>query len=135
MKTTSKKPTQKQIIADLQEKLHAASDELSAFKKRAFEDWAGEYFGSVGVDSGQILVADPCYVETPHFGPDRYREACTASDGDGTGPMCGLIDLPSVGKYAQAFITATADGDGSASIYVKRKEGSKRPKRITIVLP
>lgn len=131
----TKAKTKDEIIAEQVEALYKLREEFREFKCRAFEDWVGNHVGAVGVDSGSILVADPCYIEGHGFGSKEYAAACEATLGENNKPMFGFIPLPNIGPGAYAFATSTNSGDGAAAIYVKLDAGGRRPKRITIVLP
>ena len=74
--------------------------------------------GTVPVDSGQVMLIDPCYVN-PHFAngaddkpgeyPD-YAGACQAS-----------LSKPQCGNFAKGlgFCTSTNIGDGEYPVYVQ----------------
>jgi hypothetical protein len=74
--------------------------------------------GNVAVDSGQIMLIDPCYIkadfETEYNAPPalNYAGACKASlSSDGYGEFGGL-----------GFCTSSGYGDGLYPVYVKRDE-------------
>jgi hypothetical protein len=82
--------------------------------------------GYCGVDSGQILFIDPCYVWTDDFIPGSnptggdYDTACRITLGKGYGEAGGGV------------VTGTAYGDGTYPVYVEmNSEG--RVQRATIV--
>lgn len=77
-----------------------------------------EKVGYIGVDSGQVMLIDPCYIKKnfeSEFGakPDlNYAGACEVTlSQDG----CGNF-----GGDGMAFATRTAFGDGTYPVYVKR---------------
>lgn len=61
--------------------------------------------GEIGVDSGQMMLIDPCYMDSV-----SYDEACAATD-DLSG--CGIVD------NGLAFAALTAYGDGEYPVYVR----------------
>lgn len=70
--------------------------------------------GYCGVDSGQILLIDPCYVWSDNFDPDgeptggNYDAACRITlSGSGAGEIAGGV------------VTQTAWGDGSYPVTAK----------------
>ncbi len=70
--------------------------------------------GEVAVDSGQVLVCDPCYINSLWKGEDRsdefgggsYSECCHVSLQGAGGPV--LSEL--------AVVSRTGDGDGSYDV-------------------
>lgn len=60
--------------------------------------------GSIAVDSGQVLLVDPCYVLTGH----AYEEVCGRT-----------LDLCGFGQVAGGFATATLYGDGVYPVYAE----------------
>jgi hypothetical protein len=78
--------------------------------------------GHCGVDSGQILIVDPCYVLADNYednGP--YRQCCDVTLGD-----------DSAGEAALGVATATNYGDGNYPVYVTY-DSSGRPTEARIV--
>ena len=81
--------------------------------------------GEAAVDSGQLALIDPMYIETcwarrgeshgPRTGDMHYEAACERSEGgQGYG---GLSN--GVAQYDLAFVTSTAFGDGVYPVYVQ----------------
>jgi len=76
--------------------------------------------GEVSVDSGQILLIDPCYIEESFpdgtgVGPHdlNYKGVCRVTLGNsGCGEVGGL-----------AFATSSGYGDGVYPVYVARRGG------------
>ena len=69
--------------------------------------------GSVGVDSGQIIITDPCYVYEDDFvGTDepptggKYDAACRIT-----------LQGDLYGQSQDGFVSATAYGDGCYPVY------------------
>jgi len=84
-----------------------------------------ELLGHVGVDSGQIIVVDPCYV----LGQDRrYDEVCRVGEKGGGGVTFPTTDGPGT---AQAVVSPTKMGDGIYPVYVER-DSRGRPLRLII---
>jgi hypothetical protein len=85
---------------------------------------ARELIGYVGVDSGQVMVGDPCYLDT--FINDDY---CTSSDTPGEYSYSGASDVsmsgggvigqfPQLGgKAGRAVVSATRHGDGVYPVF------------------
>ena len=85
----------------------------------------GQLIGHCGVDSGQILLIDPCYVYKDEFDPDNptggdYDQCCriTLSD-DGA----GQTDL--------GVVTSSGYGDGVYPVYAT-KDANGRIVSVTI---
>lgn len=78
--------------------------------------------GHVSVDSGQIVLVDPCYVEQ---GLD-YEEVCNTTLSD---------DQAGAWMNGHAVATSTGYGDGSYPVYVEYEDAGSwgtRVKSITI---
>jgi hypothetical protein len=88
-----------------------------------------EYFGEIGVDSGQMMLCDPCYIEKdfemdftsdtgkekPKGGwPMNYDGACLATLSD---KECGILGA------GTAAVCSTGYGDGVYPVYVQREDG------------
>ena len=90
--------------------------------------------GSFGVDSGQVMITDPCYVkdfvgdDKEDFNEDTikkmqesgkfeysYNGACAVTLGN---PGAGTI-----GKYDAGVVSSTGYGDGCYPVYAKYKGG------------
>lgn len=73
--------------------------------------------GHVGVDSGQILVVDPCYVLDDDFDPDgeptggNYDAVCRVT-----------LANPSHGNALGGFATGTLNGDGCYPVFAETNE-------------
>ena len=87
----------------------------------------GTLIGHCGVDSGQIMLIDPCYVFKDHFdGGDTptggpYDEACRVTLAEGAGQI----------QNGLAVVTSTYIGDGNYPVYADME--GKRVKSVTIV--
>jgi hypothetical protein len=78
--------------------------------------------GRCGVDSGQIMIVDPCYVIDNSFGEQDYEECCAVtSEGDGAGQV--MRDL--------AVVTTTGIGDGYYPVYATTEDLGGWGERIT----
>jgi hypothetical protein len=88
-----------------------------------------KHVGDVGVDSGQIMVGDPCYVRefvSDEFNnvesvdgafPYSYSGACSATCSAGAGQ---LAVRPGVGS---AVVSSTAFGDGIYPVFQVFEDG------------
>ena len=87
----------------------------------------GTLIGHCGVDSGQIMLIDPCYVfkddfdggDTPTGG--SYDEACRVTLAEGAGQI----------QNGLGVVTRTYIGDGNYPVYADME--GKRVKSVTIV--
>lgn len=102
-----------------------------------------ELVGHIGVDSGQMMLGDPCYLDEwgggeftsvgenkPPNGAFNYDGACRATT---SGKQAGLLGN---GVAKLAAVTSTGFGDGQYPVYVEiSDEGAwgKRVKSMTIV--
>jgi len=72
--------------------------------------------GNFAVDSGQVMVIDPCYVWPDDFTPN----------GDPTGgpydAACRITLSKNYGQIAGGFVTSTLYGDGYYPIYAEVNE-------------
>lgn len=78
-----------------------------------------ELAGEVWVDSGTLMIGDPCYLD----GGFDY-EKWTAEEGDHMGRIPGPSDFADPGKGG-TFAAYTAYGDGVYPVYVKRDRDGK----------
>ena len=82
----------------------------------------GELIGHCGVDSGQILLIDPCYVYKDEYGSGGdYDECCQITLSD----VCA-------GQTGLGVVTSSGYGDGVYPVYAE-KDGNGRVKQVTIV--
>jgi len=93
--------------------------------------------GNIGVDSGQMMLCDPCYVKDfvntedldlsskgyAYKGEFSYGGACEATLSD---KKAGII-----GQYGSAAVCATGFGDGSYNVYVTYSDDISWGKRIS----
>ena len=79
--------------------------------------------GHVDVDSGQIIIVDPCYVlpEAYNDKKGRYRKVCDATSKDrGTSE----VNLDTTGGgMAHIVASSSGHGDGSYPVYAEYKDG------------
>lgn len=69
--------------------------------------------GTCGVDSGQILLIDPGYINSMWDKDGSYEEVCRVSLGtDQAGPVHSLL----------ATVTSTGWGDGLYPVYAEYRE-------------
>ncbi|MGZ7180399.1 MAG: hypothetical protein ACXVIB_06340, partial [Halobacteriota archaeon] len=118
-----------------QKTLQNSTIEEQANAEHAFE-W--QYAGVVGVDSGTVLICDPCYVG-PHINPKRMHEEMPALLEDGSGVQLKFTnDKIGYGKGAEGagYITRTWMGDNIYPVYVLKDEnGCVMELRIDFVEP
>lgn len=67
-----------------------------------------EFAGEVWVDSGQLTIVDPCYVDEGFDYSKWLDERTEKPDGSAEGPVSG------------SFTMHTAWGDGTYPVYVKK---------------
>lgn len=69
--------------------------------------------GRCGVDSGQIMITDPCYMIGDGFTDDDYQKACdiTLSE-EKAGPM-----MYEKGHEGKAVVSSAGIGDGYYPVY------------------
>lgn len=78
--------------------------------------------GYIGVDSGQVMLIDPCYIKSDFDGDmhDKpglnYAGACRVTLSD---EGCGNFGGPGQPEE-MAFATRTAYGDGLYPVYIRR---------------
>ena len=99
--------------------------------------------GHVAVDSGQLMIGDPCYINADFdnaFDPTEeienrkppykydYRGACHASlSEEGAGELTNPLGVP------LAVCTSTAYGDGMYPVYITFDEDG-RPVKMTVYM-
>jgi len=83
-----------------------------------------ELIGYCGVDSGQLMITDPCYALTD----SNYERVSEATLKDQTADVV----ISSVAGNCIAFSTNT--GDGQYPVYIERHADGKQIKRVIIEL-
>ena len=86
----------------------------------------GELIGHCGVDSGQILLIDPCYVYK-----DDFTGGDTPTGGD-YDECCRITLSEGAGQTDLGVVTSSGYGDGVYPVYAQ-KDGNGRVKQVTIV--
>jgi len=81
-----------------------------------------ELIGYCAVDSGQLMITDPCYA----IKDERYSKICDKTIKD----QIGEVVIADIAGNAIAFQTNT--GDGSYPVYVERHKDGKQIKRVII---
>lgn len=102
-----------------------AIDDDSYIDERDLTRGGWEYVGTVGVDSGQLMIVDPCYVDagTPEaprrgFSYDRWLDQLFADHNVNSEHKALPVEwdiLP-----GGAVISPTAYGDGGYPVFVRR---------------
>lgn len=78
--------------------------------------------GRCGVDSGQIMIVDPCYVIDEKFSEQQYDECCEVTLSDRQG---GQI------MNSAAVVSTTGIGDGYYPVYATIEEIGGWGQRVT----
>lgn len=84
-----------------------------------------ERVGEISVDSGQVMLVDPCYIDKD-FNTEWDKEAINGKEDPGLNynGACritlGEVGCGNFGGNIMAFATRTAHGDGVYPVYVKR---------------
>lgn len=85
------------------------------------------YVGSICVDSGQVLIGDPCYIksnfDTDYDDPNPPELSYGSASQMTLSNEMGTIGLVGESGYGLAFASMTAYGDGVYSVY-KVENGS-----------
>lgn len=77
-----------------------------------------ERIGSVTVDSGKLMILDPCYFDQRPLGLESYRAVCVIAGGGGTARRpFGQIDVAAQG--ASAVVSATPSATRSFSVFAE----------------
>jgi len=106
-----------------------------------YENDSWEYIGTIGVDSGQMMLSDPCYVkdfaesddvvemmEAMKDGSDdsySYIGACSQSN---TPQQAGVL-VNDIGAE-MGVVCSSGFGDGGYPVYVKRHDFGEWGKRV-----
>lgn len=83
--------------------------------------------GRCGVDSGQIMITDPCYVIDDGFSEADYQTVCdiTLSE-ESAGPL-----MYEKGHEGKAVVSSTGIGDGYYPVYATYDDLGDWGERIT----
>lgn len=68
--------------------------------------------GKCSVDSGKVLIGDPCYFIADDFSEQDYEEVCKVTRDDDAG-----ILRHAAGHEGKAVVSFTAHGDGVYPVY------------------
>ena len=106
-----------------------------------YENDSWEYIGSIGVDSGQMLLSDPCYVKDFEDSDDvvglmdaikngsddsySYTGACSQSN---TSQQAGVL-VNDIGAEL-GVVCSSGFGDGVYPVYVKRHAFGNNDTRV-----
>ncbi len=97
-----------------------------------YSDW--ELVGECGVDSGQIIVVDPCYVISDESDLDKFKESGDYNDVDATYEEL-LRTRDKCNNLTDAFkdgiVTNTGYGDGSYKVYIKKESQGDWGERVS----
>lgn len=85
--------------------------------------------GHCGVDSGQIMIADPCYVVGDDFTDADYEKVCELTLSD---DQAGALPYE-MGHEGKAVATSTGIGDGKYPVYATYEDIDGWGTRITKV--
>ena len=69
--------------------------------------------GKCGVDSGQIMITDPCYVIDGEFTEKHYQQVCEITLADG---HAGSLPYD-LGHEGKAVVSSSGIGDGVYPVY------------------
>ena len=101
-----------------------------------FHEKVLEEVGEVSVDSGQLLIVDPCYLRSHGLTEEALDEISQVTLGQPR-KMCGpAVDTAFIGSEKQfplGFVTTTGYGDGGYKVYVERTAKEGRIKSVTVV--
>lgn len=100
--------------------------------------------GYVGVDSGQVLICDPCYLgKDSQWQEDDEKETFqSVPEGKFSYMGCGKATLSKEGHGQLVFklghagagvVSGTYDGDGIYPVYAHYKKGESRPFKLEII--
>ena len=85
-----------------------------------------ELVGTCGVDSGQIIVVDPCYVISDESDLDKFKESGDYNDVDATYEELLKERDKKGSNLTDAFkfgiVTNTGFGDGEYKVYIKKED-------------
>ena len=106
-----------------------------------YENASWEYIGSIGVDSGQMMLSDPCYVKDFEDSDDvvglmdaikngsddsySYTGACSQSN---TSQQAGVL-VNDIGAEL-GVVCSSGFGDGVYPVYVKRHAFGNNDTRV-----
>lgn len=77
----------------------------------------------MAVDSGQVMIVDPCYVLPGEYGDEKspYRKVCDKTSGN---VPAGEVDIPAKhGGIAQLVASSSGYGDGEYPVYATVENG------------
>ena len=99
-----------------------------------YSDW--ELVGECGVDSGQIIVVDPCYVISDESDLDKFKESGDYNDVDATyEELLKERDVRNSNNLTDAFkfgiVTNTGFGDGEYNVYIKKEKQGDWGERVS----
>ena len=109
-------------------------------KRSATTEW--KQVGSIGVDSGQVMVGDPCYFlyrQKPDeylreaTGAKNWLELCEYKRGEQERLDPRFPDKQAINIAEWCVISPTYSGDGAFPVYVQVERATGRVKALKVV--
>src|SRR5580700_8779533 len=76
-----------------------------------------ERIGTVTVDSGKVVILDPCYVDQRPLGPESYRALCIIAE---SGPARRSFgEIPVAAQGGSAVVSATPRAAKTLSVFAE----------------
>ena len=95
------------------------------------------YLGSFGVDSGQVLICDPCYIDSEWEKGDKTKEDSFSYDGCGNKSSAHGGELRfKMGHLGAGVVSSTGFGDGTYEVWAIIQDyelWGERVKRLEII--
>lgn len=101
-------------------------------KKAKNQEW--KTIGYVGVDSGSLMIGDPCYLDDPtDWNPELYNKCICEGLGQSTEPYIQIQEMCT--DQAVAFESGWGDGIYKVKALIKDYgDHGKRVKQVKIIL-
>lgn len=92
--------------------------------------------GQVGVDSGQLILGDPCYFSDWTANNFNHKEGRTPTNEFSYDGACSVTcyDPKMAGELGRglAVVTSTTYGDGSYKVYIRYEDGVPHEMRVML---